>query len=114
MNDFGSDVAIGAGSGAYTAGGTLTGTVSSARSIPANRYFLLGITSGPYYRAFKTLSANRTATSAGSPVFTIVNKFWHGAWPGGPTFGIPSQLGGAQYFAEYDGYVPVTSFIFTN
>jgi hypothetical protein len=115
IGGFGADTQIGTNiSGSYTAGGFFTGQATSTRSIPANRYFLLGITGGPFYRSFKILSANRTATIGGSPVFTVINKFWWPGWPTGPTSGIPTQLGGATAgYTEQTGYVPVTSFIFT-
>jgi hypothetical protein len=115
IGSFGADVQIGANvTGSYTAGSFFVGQTTSARSIPANRYFLLGITSGPFYRSFKTLSASRTATISGNPVVTVINKFWWPGWPTGPTSGVPTQLGGATGgYTEQTGYVPVTSFIFT-
>jgi hypothetical protein len=115
IGSFGADAQIGANIvGSYTAGGFFVGQTTASRSIPANRYFLLGITGGPFYRSFKTLAANRTATIGGNPVFTVVNKFWWPGWPTGATTGIPTQLGGAQSgYTEQSGYMPVTSFIFT-
>lgn len=114
IGSFGADTLIGVNtSSSYTAGGFFNGQVSSARSIPANRYFLLGITAGPFYRSFKALAANRTATISGNPVVTVINKFWWPGWPSGATSGIPTQLGGsAGGYTEQTGYVPVTSFIF--
>lgn len=114
IGSFGADAQIGINiNSSYTAGGFFTGQVTSARSIPANRYFLLGISSGPFYRSFKTLAANRTATISGNPVFTVINRFWWPGWPSGATTGIPTQLGGSQGgYTEQNGYVPVTSFIF--
>jgi len=115
IGSFGADAQIGTNNlGSYTAGGFFEGRVTSSRSIPANRYFLLGITGGPFYRSFKTLAANRTATIGGNPVFTVINKFWWPGWPSGPTTGVPTQLGGATAgYTEQSGYMPVTSFIFT-
>ena len=115
IGSFGADAQIGANiTSSYTAGGFFVGQTTASRSIPANRYFLLGITSGPFYRSFKTLAANRTATIGGNPVFTVINKFWWPGWPTGATTGIPTQLGGSQSgYTEQSGYMPVTSFIFT-
>ena len=115
IGSFGADAQIGTdNSGSYTAGGFFEGRVTSSRSIPANRYFLLGITGGPFYRSFRTLAANRTATISGNPVFTVINRFWWGGWPTGPTTGVPTQLGGSTSgYTEQSGYMPVTSFIFT-
>jgi hypothetical protein len=100
--------------GSYTAGGFFVGQTTASRSIPANRYFLLGITGGPFYRSFRTLAANRTATISGNPVFTVINRFWWPGWPTGPTTGVPTQLGGSTSgYTERSGFMPVTSFIFT-
>lgn len=113
--NFVADVAIGGMSGSYTAGGLMTGPVTTAKSIPANRYFLLGITSGPFYKSFKALAGNRTATIGGNPVVTAINTIWWPGWPSGPTSGIPTQLGGATAgYTELSGYIPVTSFMFTS
>jgi len=114
IGSFGADAQIGTNNvSSYTAGGFFEGRVTSSRSIPANRYFLLGITGGPFYRSFKILSDNRTATISGNPVFTVINRFWWPGWPTGATSGIPTQLGGATGgYTEQTGYVPVTSFIF--
>jgi hypothetical protein len=115
IGNFSADVSIGSISAtSYTAGGTLDGpvTTGNGKSIPANRYFLLGTTAGPFYRSFKTLAANRTATVGGNPVFTAINRFW---WQptGGAQSGLPSQVGGAVgTFTEYNGLMPVTAFLF--
>jgi hypothetical protein len=115
VGSFEADAQIGTNNlGSYTAGGFFEGRVTSSRSIPANRYFLLGITGGPFYRSFRTLAANRTATIGGNPVFTVINRFWWPGWPTGATTGIPTQLGGSQSgYTERSGFMPVTSFIFT-
>ena len=112
IGSFAADTQYGTGSGAYTSGVLREFAFTSTLNIPADRYFLLGIVSGPFYRCFKTLAANRTATIGGSNIVTVFNKFWHGAWPSGPTTGIPTQLGGAATFTEISGYMPVTSFKF--
>lgn len=102
------------GNVSYTAGGFSQQTVSSLVTIPANRYFLIGIVSGPFYKTFRTLAANRTAQISGISHITAFNRVFYGPWPSGPTSGIPSQLGGAQTgYTEYNGYVPVWSVKFT-
>jgi len=87
--------------------------INTKLTVPASRYFLLGLTGGPFYRMFKTLANNRTATVGGSPIVTVLNRFYWGAWPSGPTSGIPTQLGGASTFTLVTGSVPVLSFKFT-
>jgi hypothetical protein len=97
----------------YTAGGFNQLTFTSQLNIPANRYFLLGVVSGPFYRTFKTLAANRTAVVGGTTAaVTAINKTWWGAWPSGPTTGIPTQLGGSSTFTEWSNIIPVTSYKF--
>ena len=94
----------------YTAGGFNQLTFTSQLNIPANRYFLIGVVSGPYYRNFKSLADNRTAVIGGTTAaVTAINKVWWGSWPSGPTTGIPTQLGGAATFTEFTGYIPITS-----
>lgn len=93
----------------YTAGGFNELPFLSQFNVPANRYFLLGVTAGPFYRTFKSLAANRTAVSGGSAIVTAINTVWWGAWPSGPSTGIPTQLGGVSTFTEYSGYAPVVS-----
>lgn len=94
----------------YTAGGTVIQlTNNSLISIPAKRYFMLGIEAGPFYRTFKALEQNRTAVYNGENIVTVVNKVYWPGWPSGPTSGIPTTLGGAATFTEYSGYVYVMS-----
>lgn len=114
-SNFIADVQIGSqGVTAYTAGGLYTAPITVAKTVPASRYFLLGVVAGPFYKSFKVLAANRTATVGGNPVVTAINKLWWGSWPSGPATGIPTQLGGsASGFTEFSGYIPVTSFKFT-
>ena len=98
----------------YTAGGFSQLTAASTVTIPANRFFLIGLTSGPYYRTFKTLAANRTAQISGVSYVTAINRVFYGPHSTGPTSGIPTQLGGARSgYTEYNGYVPLISVKFT-
>lgn len=98
----------------YVAGGFNQFTTTVATTIPAGRYFLIGVTSGPFYRSFKTLADNRTAQVSGESYVTAINRVWHGGWPSGPTAGIPTQLDGATSgYTQYNGYSPVISVKFS-
>lgn len=111
---FPAETTISSASTTYAAGGFNQYTTTVATSISAGKYFLIGVTSGPFYRSFKALAANRTAQVSGESYFTAINKVWHGGWPSGPTSGIPTQLGGTTTgFTQYDGYVPVLSVKFS-
>lgn len=90
----------------YVSGGLISGSnTSSDINIPANRYFLIGITGGVTARTYKTQAQNLTAYINDAPAFTIVNKIWW-APSSGPTSGIPDQLGGPTAgYTEYSGYV---------
>jgi len=100
-------------SNSYTADVLNERAITTLFSVPARRYFLLGMVGGPFYRMFKTLAVNRTAQVGGTSIVTGINHFYWGAWPSGPTTGIPTQLGGSATFTKVDGYVPVLSFKFT-
>lgn len=98
----------------YVAGGFNQYTTTVSTTIGAGKYFLIGVTNGPFYRSFKTLADNRTAQVSGESYVTAINKVWHGGWPSGPTSGIPTQLGGpTSGYTQYDGYVPVISVKFS-
>lgn len=113
QSGFASEAQYASQSFSYTAGGFNQLTFTSQLNIPANRYFLLGVVAGPFYRTFKTLAANRTAVIGGTTAaVTAINKTWWGGWPSGPTTGIPTQLGGFASFTEWSNIVPVTSFKF--
>lgn len=100
-------------SGSYTADILNERAINTKLTVPASRYFLLGMVGGPFYRMFKSLAGNRTATVSGSSVVTVLNRFYWGRWVDGPTTGIPTQLGGAATFTEVLNYIPVLSFKFT-
>ena len=108
----------------YSAGGFNQAVANSAASIPANTYFIVGVTAGPYYRSIKA-SGNRTATIAGENVVTSINTVFLGPFgsPSGPSNGVPTALGGtlAGYtygsggsaeYTQYDGYQSVISIKF--
>lgn len=82
-------------SGSYVGGVLTLSNINTNVTIPANRYFLIGNSGGPFYRTVKSLGENRTANVSGSPFVTAINKVCLGNWPSGGTTGIPSQFGGA-------------------
>jgi len=88
-------------------------SITTAFTVPANRYFMLGVVGGPFYRIFKSLYYPRVAQISGSSAISVINKFYWGRWNDGPTTGIPTQLGGSATFTEVTNAVPVTSFKFT-
>jgi hypothetical protein len=90
------DVLIGNNSGNqnYTANVLFESPITTQLTVPANRYFLLGITGGPFYKNYRRTANNFTIVNAGNAIVTVVNKVWAGTWPSGPTRGIPTQLGG--------------------
>lgn len=113
LGSFAADaIAATAVTNSYTAATLFQRTITTAVSVPANRYFLLGIVGGPFSKVFKELSTNRTAYTGGSPVVTVLNRFYWGGWTTGPTTGIPTQLGGDTTFTEKLDYVPLLSFKF--
>lgn len=113
VGSFGADSIISTAlSNSYTAATLFQRVINTTTTIPANRYFLLGINGGPFRKQFRSLANNRTAVANGEAVVTTLNKFYWGGWPTGPTSGIPSQLGGAATFTEVSGYVPLMSFKF--
>lgn len=109
LGSFAADTQFATQSFTYSAGGFNQQTAATAVSIPANRYFLIGVTNGPYYRATKLLANSRTAYVGSTPYVTVFNTFYQGGWPSGPTTGIPTDLGGAATFTKYTDRVSVTS-----
>lgn len=85
-------------SGNYTANyatNTLfAGDVTTQFTVPANRFFLIGIQGGPYYKNYRKTANNYTAVNAGNAIVTVLNKVYVGPWPTGATSGIPRQIGG--------------------
>lgn len=113
VGSFGADSLIASiTSNTYTGGVLFQRTITTTTTIPANRYFLLGITGGPFQKRFKSLASNRTAVANNEAVVTSLNRFYWGGWASGPTTGIPTQLGGSSTFTEVSGYVPLMSFKF--
>lgn len=113
VGSFASDTEISAGVlNNYTAAALFQRTIGTTTTIPANRYFLLGLSGGPFRKTFRSLGSNRTAVVNNEAVVSVLNKFYWGGWTTGPTTGIPTQLGGAATFTEVSGYVPLFSFRF--
>ena len=89
----------------YTANTLYENPITTQLTVPANRYFLLGIDQGPYYKNYKRNAANSiTAVSDGTAVVTVLNEVYIGPWPSGPNSGVPNQLGG-----NAAGYLRFTS-----
>jgi hypothetical protein len=88
-------------------------SITTQITIPANRYFLLGISNGPFYKNYRKTANNITAVNGGNPVFTVLNEVYVGPWPTGPLSGIPNQLGGnaASYF-KFAGNLYYSAFKF--
>jgi len=82
--------------------------------IPANKYFLLGITGGPTAHKYRKTSNNITFVYNSNPVVTVVNEVYtdpRSLVPIGPDWwadrgqqGVPFQLGG-----NVSGYTKITS-----
>lgn len=96
----------------YTSGGTYVTTTNLLAVIPANRFFLIGHTVGPFYYARRTLANNRTAVVGATPYVTAINKIWVNS-VSSDTFIVPTQLGGAGTSTQYDGIAPVRAVKFT-
>lgn len=91
----------------YSANTLYQTSTTTAITIPANRYFLLGIVNGPFYKNYRKTANNITAVNGGNAVVTVLNEVYVGPWPSGPTGGIPNQLTG-----NTSGYLKFTSNIY--
>jgi len=78
----------------YTANTLYQGNVQQQFTVPANRYFLLGFTGGPFYKNYRRTANNYTAVYLGNAIVTAIPEVYSAPWPTGPVRGIPSQLGG--------------------
>jgi hypothetical protein len=97
----------------YNAGGFNQSNITQTVTIPANRYFLVSNSGGPFYRTIKTLASNRTAQIGGSNYVTVCNKVALGLNLGGGTTTVPTQFGGAGTgYTFYSGASHVHSVIF--
>jgi hypothetical protein len=96
-------------------GGTLaTSSLNTTIRIPANRYFLIANSGGPFYRTVRALANNRVGNVSGSAFVTAINRVALGNWPSGGTTTIPTQFGGSGTgYTLYTGSVHVMSVKFT-
>jgi hypothetical protein len=96
-------------------GGTLTtSSLNTTIRIPANRYFLIANSGGPFYRQVRALANNRIGNVSGSAFVTAINRVALGNWPSGGTTTIPTQFGGSGTgYTLYTGSVHVMSVKFT-
>lgn len=78
----------------YVANTLYQAPITTQITIPANRYFLLGIDGGHYYKNYRRSANNITAVNGGNAVVTAINEVYVGPWPTGPNAGVPNQLGG--------------------
>lgn len=78
----------------YSANTLYAGRIDASFTVPANRFFLLGITGGPFYKNYKRTANNYTAVNNGNAIVTILNEAYTAGWPSGPGRGVPTQLGG--------------------
>jgi hypothetical protein len=98
---------------AYVGGQLTTSSINVTRTIPANTYFLIMNTGGPFYRTIRPLSESRVGTVNGSPYVTAINRVCIGQWPAGGTTTIPTQFGGSGTgYNEYTSSVHVMSIKF--
>lgn len=100
-------------SGSYISGVLSYSNITSTVNIPANTYFLIGNSGGPYFRTVKLLAESRTAFVSGNPYVTAINKVCLGNWPSGGTTAVPTQFGGlGTGYTLFDGYAHVHSVTF--
>lgn len=96
--------------GAYVGGTLTTSSINTTVTIPANRFFLIANSGGPFYRTVRRLDNSRTGLVSGVPFVTAVNRVALGNWPSGGTTAVPTQFGGAGIgYTEYTGSVHVMS-----
>ncbi len=112
IGDFDTPVTVSTrGGGAYVAGGLSPSTASATLSVPAGHHFLIGVKDGPFYRAFRTLAASRTAIIGGVAQVTAVNRVYYAPHASSDqAVQLPSQVGGpGTFFTQLDGYAAVLS-----
>lgn len=117
LGAFGTPLEVGrnatSGNTSYTSGGLNLGPSTGTLTVPAGRYFLIGLYGGPFYRAARTAADPRTGETSGSPAVTAVNVVYRRT-ANPQSIEVPSQLGGGgSGFTEYDGYSLVASVRFS-
>lgn len=110
QGSFGSVTSIGSQNASYVSGGTYTTNITTTVNIPANRYFIIGRRTGPFYYAARNLAENRTATINNESIFTVINRIWVGG--SDSTFIIPSALGGSGTYTQTNNISQVAGFAF--
>ena len=68
---------------------------SSATTIQAGSYFIIGI-GAIFFRTMKTVTTNRTAMLGGEPVVTVIPTNWWSSQANVQTSGFPTELGGTR------------------
>lgn len=97
----------------YTANTLWQGNISTALTIPANRFFLLGVTGGPYYKDYRRTANNYTAVSGGNAIVTVINTAYTAGWPSGPARGVPTAIGGnTSGYTKLTGNILLAAFKF--
>lgn len=78
----------------YSANTLYAGRIDTSFTVPANRFFLIGVTGGPFYKNYRRTANNYTAVYGGNAIITIINEAYTAGWPSGPGRGVPTLLGG--------------------
>jgi hypothetical protein len=114
LGSFGAETQFATGGTTYTAGGFNANAVFTTVTIPARRYFIIGVHTGAYYRTFKTSLTNRSAQISGLTYVTAINTIYYAPHSNSVFSGIPTALGGSSTaFTTYTGYVAMYSIAFT-
>lgn len=114
LGSFAADTQISsAATTSYSAGVFKEQVGTASVTIPAKRYFLIGIVGGPFTRTIKSLAANRTAQVGGVNYVTALNTVYFASHASSITTGIPSAIGGnVSGFSTLNGYASVMSIKF--
>ena len=114
LGNFGADTEFGSKDmNSYSMGGFNQSTAATLVTIPARRYFIIGVHTGPYNRTFKTLSGNRSAQIDGLTYVTALNTIYYAPHSNTVISGVPTALGGSSNaFTTYNGYVAMYSIKF--
>lgn len=104
---------VGTGTGGYVGNILSEANVTTQVIIPANRYFIIGQTGGPYYKNYRKSANNYTIVNNGNAIVTVLNEIYHAGWPTGPTAGVPTLLGGnVSGYTKFTGNLQVGSYKF--
>lgn len=102
------------GSQSYSSNILYQSAITSAITIPAKRYFILGIAGGPYYRNYRKTANNYTVVNGGNAIITALNEVYWPGWLSNPaTRGIPANIGGnVGNYVKLTGNIHVSSYKF--